>query len=327
MQSDRIPTLDGWRTIAISLVLIAHFGPIKNRAFDVGKQGVGIFFVLSGYLITTNLARERERLGNFNLVSFYVRRFFRLMPCAWTLLAVTVIFGVMDMRELASCIFFYRNFLTHPRTLVTSHFWSLSIEEQFYLFWPWALTFCATRPARWLAITLAATLALYRFALPPNVLVEQGSWTQIHAAALLIGCVFALTPKIPRLPPALFGVSLVATACCVHFFPLVPPFGESILIGWMIHTTARGGISVAQKVLNWTPIKQIGLMSYSLYVWQTPFTGIPHDTFPKLILTLALLAGAVALSYYGIEKPSTRFGHSVTSKLERKKAARILLSP
>lgn len=59
------------------------------------------------------------------------------MPVAWTLLFFGFLFRVIDIRELASCVFFYRNFLTHTRTLITQHFWSLSIEEQFYFVWPW----------------------------------------------------------------------------------------------------------------------------------------------------------------------------------------------
>ena len=74
----RIPTLDGWRAIAITMVIAQHYG-----LAEIGRHGVGIFFVLSGYLITTNLIREREHNGAIDLRSFYIRRFFRLMPCAW----------------------------------------------------------------------------------------------------------------------------------------------------------------------------------------------------------------------------------------------------
>ncbi|HEU5457571.1 MAG TPA: acyltransferase, partial [Terracidiphilus sp.] len=268
-KNHRIPTLDGWRAIAIAMVLVAHFGP-GTRAFDIGKQGVGIFFVLSGYLITTNLLRERSKSGAINLKNFYLRRFFRLMPVAWTLLAITLIFGATDGREIASCVFFYRNFLIHPRTLVTSHFWSLSIEEQFYLAWPCVLVL-APRRARLFAILAASALAVYRFSLPLSFLNAHFGWTQFHADALLIGCAFALTPKIPRMPAVVFWISAIVVAVCTHFFPSFPPFGESVLIGWMIQTTARGAIPAVQKALNWRPVAQIGVMSYSLYVWQTPF--------------------------------------------------------
>ena len=317
MSPNRIPTLDGWRGIAILMVIFGHFAPRDNQNYVIGLQGVGIFFVLSGYLITTNVVREQERTGSVDLRGFYVRRFFRLMPCAWAMLSIMLLMRIVDFRELASCVFFYRNFLTHPRTGITSHFWSLSIEEQFYLAWPWALTLLPKWRARWVSIALACAFAMFRFFTLESIFPANGLWTPFWADALLVGCFFALTPKIPKLPPWAFAVTAIAVSACVHFFDGIPPFSEYILIGWMIHTTALGGIPAAQRILNWNLIARVGVMSYALYVWQTPFSGAPHSTPMSMALTLFSLMLVTVGTFYLIETPSRRLGVRIASMNRR----------
>lgn len=308
---ERIPALDGWRGIAILMVLAFHFGP-----FNIGKQGVGIFFVLSGYLITGNLLREQEQSGRIDLRSFYLRRFFRLMPCAWALLAVAALLGLADGPDLASCVFFYRNYLVHPHKFTTNPFWSLSIEEQFYLVWPATLLLLGRTRARTVAIVAASGFALWRFLTPHSFLEEYWRWTQFHADALLLGCFFALTP-IPKLPRWGFWSLVGVLIACIYAFPLIPPFGESIVIAWLIHTTAQGGIPAAQSVLNFKPLAQIGVLSYSIYIWNFPFYGIPHSTPLGLLLALGCVGLMAVVSFYCIETPARRFGARLLSRLRR----------
>src|ERR1700731_4102388 len=131
----RIPTLDGWRGVAILLVLIGHFMPRTYFSLvrTIGGHGVSVFFVLSGFLITSRLLDEQERNGRINLLRFYLRRIFRLMPCAWTFLLVVWTLGIVKPGEIESCLFFFRNYVAFGPSGPTVHFWSLSIEEQFYL--------------------------------------------------------------------------------------------------------------------------------------------------------------------------------------------------
>src|ERR1700761_6122181 len=132
----RIPTLDGWRGIAIFMVMMSHFiagylvHPRLGQWFNLGQHGVQIFFVLSGYLITSNLLCEDK----IHLGRFYVRRLFRLMPAAWTYLLVLVALTAWTPlkiigSDLWACLLFFRNYL--PETVTntcTEHFWSLSLE-------------------------------------------------------------------------------------------------------------------------------------------------------------------------------------------------------
>src|SRR5271168_2582322 len=96
--TSRIPTLDGWRGVAILLVLCNHILPQSNLSF-LGVDGVNIFFVLSGYLITTKLREERAQTGRISLISFYRRRFFRLMPSVWLYLAFLALTGRLYLKE------------------------------------------------------------------------------------------------------------------------------------------------------------------------------------------------------------------------------------
>jgi peptidoglycan/LPS O-acetylase OafA/YrhL len=108
--------------------------------------------------------------------------------------------------------------------------------------------------------------------------------------------------------PTLFWISVPAVGACVHLFPSGPPFLDSLLIGWMIHTTGNGDIPLAQKALNWKPVAAVGMMSYSLYVWQMPLCGLPHNTILQMAAVLSLLGSFTILSYTYIEMPAKKLG-------------------
>lgn len=165
----RIPTLDGWRGIAIALVLFDHIWtailfPRKLGWLQTGQHGVTIFFVLSGFLITTNLIS-----GPIHLKKFYIRRFFRLMPVAWTYLAALMLLDYVAGGHLTSwgevrpCLLFYRNYAgpSHGGTMA-GQFWALSIEGQFYLIWPGLLLLLGVRRCRWVAGLGAIGIAIFR---------------------------------------------------------------------------------------------------------------------------------------------------------------------
>ncbi len=153
---NRIPTLDGWRAVAILMVLIAHYQEgdlhhciLGQRWLNLGQHGVSIFFVLSGYLITSNLLTSDK----IRLPQFYARRFFRLMPAAWTYLMFLLLLTAFTRMQtiggdIWGCLLFFRNYLGETTSnTCTLHFWSLSLEEQFYLLWPPLLVLIGRRNA------------------------------------------------------------------------------------------------------------------------------------------------------------------------------------
>ena len=146
-----IPTLDGWRAIAILLVLTHHLGTAfygrenywASSPTRFGVIGVPIFFGLSGFLITALLLQEFQSHGRISLAGFYLRRSFRILPPLFVYISAVGLLGLLATRlELVSSFLFFRNYIPDIRAgLYTYHLWSLSVEEHFYLLWPLALCF------------------------------------------------------------------------------------------------------------------------------------------------------------------------------------------
>jgi len=165
---NRLPGLDGLRAIAVSWVMLVHLftsqkinieNPFLRQLAASGGFGVELFFVLSGFLITYLLLKEENQTGQINLKAFYARRAFRILPPAFTFLFLVFSTHIMlgksvDLLEYFSAAFFFRNFTSG--TQLTGHYWSLAIEEQFYLLWP--ATLCILPKSKRLSITLLLVL-------------------------------------------------------------------------------------------------------------------------------------------------------------------------
>ena len=321
---NRIPTLDGWRGIAISLVLLGHlqfplFGNHIERWPQTALHGVTVFFVLSGFLITSVLLENR-----CNMRSFYVRRFFRLMPAAWTYLAAMVVWDLMSGMHIISgcailaCVFFYRNFavIPSPMSMATGHYWSLSVEEQFYLVWPLLLLIAGARRARWIAPTAAVACAICG-ALWRSKHELAWSNTLVRADALLIGCTLALlfreerTRKAIKRIAAYCAVPALATLVyCMVKFEYFQPIAESVSIAVLIAASIHYSQSIWFRWLDWKPLAGLGHVSYSLYIWQQFFMLFHGAVTPIFLCCIPLFAAG---SYALIEQPCIRFGHRLTA--------------
>jgi peptidoglycan/LPS O-acetylase OafA/YrhL len=318
----RIPTLDGWRGLAIALVLFDH---IQHALLDgymrpwtqTGQHGVTIFFVLSGFLITSKLIE-----GPINPKRFYLRRFFRLMPAAWVYLAFLLLVSKLIGKSFTTpsgvlaCVFFYRNYVGTWAGGATGHFWSLSLEEQFYLVWPCILLLAGMRRSRWIAAAGAIACAAFRWVFwahyDRNLLDNQ---SQVRADALLVGCLLAMLLADGRVRSLAVRCSRfwVLPACCALLFGIarfhwLPPLFESVSIALLIAATALHRASWFARPFSFAPLAWIGTVSYSVYLWQEFFT----DFHSPWALGIAMPLFALA-SYYGIERPCTRLGHRLTS--------------
>ena len=174
-----IPTLDGWRAIAIGLVLGAHSQPMLNHNgsklahivatfFKHTGYGVDVFFCLSGYLICTLLLREKQRSGSISLGRFYTRRAFRILPPMLVYVAFISILAAqryvpaISFREIAGVLFFFRNYI--DGSWYTGHFWSLAVEEHFYSFIPLLLlTFSRRWAVRCFCLLIVLCIAIRWF--------------------------------------------------------------------------------------------------------------------------------------------------------------------
>jgi peptidoglycan/LPS O-acetylase OafA/YrhL len=309
--------LDGWRGFAITLVLFDHFqdslmGHYARPWTQTGQHGVTIFFVLSGFLITSKLMQRP-----INLKRFYIGRFFRLMPAAWAFLATLLLFDRLtgvhftSIAGVRACFFFYRNYAGDAGSAVTGHFWSLSLEEQFYLIWPCILLLAGVRRCRWIAVLASVACAAYRWIFwahyNRNLLNGQ---SQVRADALLIGCLLAMLMADVRLRHAIAHWSKLlappALAClvfCIARFQWLPPLFESVSIASLIAFTTLHSSSWFVRPLSFPPLAWFGTISYSVYLWQELF--MPFRSPFALFFVMPLVAMG---SYYCIERPSVRFG-------------------
>lgn len=309
--SDRIPIFDGWRGIAILMVLFDHlqYSLIHRYLYfwsSTGSHGVNIFFVLSGFLITSRLLECKD------LKKFYVRRFFRLMPAAWLFLAIMLFAGLTDLREVALCVASIRNFWGPIG--VAGHFWSLSIEEQFYMIWPAIIVFAGKRRGIWIAGIGAVFFGAIHRTVPRP---PSGLPTWIYTDGLLIGCFFALLLANggikERLAPA--ARFCVAPSAAVYLCALfIDPAGraslfENTLVGICISSTFLRPELLASKMVSFRPLAWLGRISYSVYIWQQPFVLAGN-----VWLLCTAMPAVILASYYCIEKPFTRMGRKIFSK-------------
>jgi peptidoglycan/LPS O-acetylase OafA/YrhL len=310
----RIPSLDGLRAISISLVVVGHLtkaGLMPKLMANYAGTGVRIFFVISGYLITTILLDEHARTSTIDLRQFYLRRAYRILPAAavFMLFAFVMYWHELRWYDMGAMLLYVANF-DGARPWMVAHLWSLGVEEQFYFLWPSVLR-------KWYRQSIAILLgvivlapiysaACYYFQVP------SGGYGTFPAVAdnLAIGCLLAIFgSRIPRIRPwAAFAMvlavllipSYAATTparTLVMLFVLWPILHCSIA-GLVLHV-----IQSPYRILNLAPVMWLGRISYSLYLWQEPFFFNPsRQPAYRLLLGVAL----ACLSYYLVERPALR---------------------
>ncbi len=338
----RIPSLDGIRAIAILLVLLGHSisglpaAALLIEWLEVGRFGVSIFFVLSGYLITRLLVEEQERDGSISLKRFYIRRFFRIIPAYYLYLTCILVASRMGYLTLPSsgilpAYLFVWNYAPRAAGWFYGHSWSLSMEEQFYLLWPPVLAALGkTRGSRLaIGIILVAPFSrLATYALFPAHRGQIVAMLHSHGDILMFGAILALgsgEEKFERVVSWLFARKAHVVATFVLFANIVVghmlqggytlPVGMSVegacvalLLLWLV----RNPGSLAGRALNTGPMIFIGSISYSLYLWQQAFVAL--FKFPW---SLALTFLVALSSYRFVELPLLRLRDRVLSSLRR----------
>ena len=343
------PDIEGLRAVAILAVLAFHAGvPFLPGGF----VGVDVFFVISGFLITGLLLRERQTHGRINLPTFYARRARRLLPAALVVIVVTIaasafLLSALQFREVAIDGAAAALYVSNYRFAVSAtdyfaadaapspllHFWSLGVEEQFYLFWP-VLMIVGLRlvGSRRIWMVIGAT-AIVSFAASLVVTSVEPAWafyslaTRAWQIALgsLIAAVFAL--RSVRIPGALAawlgpaGLALIAVALVVvdsskiypGWWAVLPAFGAAMLIVAGEHRAAVTSRALASPVPRW-----FGRISYSLYLWHWPLlviipAALGRNDLPFRLGLAVVAIGVAALSTRYVENPF-RFGRSVARR-------------
>lgn len=352
LSSPHLPGLDGLRMVAVMLVALFHFGfPAVP-----GSHGVLAFFVLSGFLITWLLLKEQERFGSISLRQFYLRRVLRIFPAFYAFwLLLTGVLLVLDKPivwgQALSAFFYVNNYYQAIHGEINtyySHTWTLGIEEQFYLLWPLALRALGRQPRR-IATALVAVIGsiwVYRAMLHVGVGVRPVYIYEAfdtRADHLAMGCLLAVVLRngyLPQLwrrlctPP----MSILVFALLVTSIGLTYAFGEGYrnVVGFAVDPLLVA-VFIAQMIslremplwrwLNWRPVRYLGVLSYSIYLYQQVVVWVVREAFLAYPLPLQLGAAlaavilAAAASYHLVEQPFLRLKERIGNRSEPQAAA------
>ncbi len=321
------------------LVIIAHSSVHFRRwiKFPLGTYllfahlGVSFFFVISGFLITGLLLKEWDKTGTIGLKRFYLRRAFRIFPPFYVYLVIMVglvLAGVLQvpLRGFFVAAIYGTDYYVGPGSgsAALQHTWSLSVEEQFYLLWPAALLLLGKRKSTWAAALLILLSPLIRvvtyFVLLPQhrAMVDRMFHSSIDT--IMLGCLLALvwdTARFRRVLPRLSSSWSMAASLLFLFVldPLLEThfYGRySLLVGMTLEgvciTVFTLGVvsrpaTLPGKFLNTPVLRHIGVISYSLYIWQSILTTGNTPYFP---LNLVAVLACAELSYWAVERPSLR---------------------
>jgi len=310
-----LPTLDGWRAVAILAVIICHgasfpfcpAGPWPSPGIFLwtrfGSYGVDVFFSISGFLIGGKLLAEQAAAGKVNFRRFYLRRLFRIVPAYWVYLAVLWIATVsgwplLGWQEAVSCLAYLRNYLPIGMgysTGFTGHLWSLSVEEHFYLMMPPLLALLKGRRTGLFFAALALIFAAWRFVefrlqiladlMPMGNFLER---TDIRCDGLLWGVAMAAAYLQPDwrgwlnavTRPALVPLWLTALVAAIVWEPPLRHMWIAFLPSLLIVSTVLHPSSWLSRCLEHPLLRYIGHRSYSIYLWQSLFLVGPEVARP-----------------------------------------------
>jgi peptidoglycan/LPS O-acetylase OafA/YrhL len=328
---NRLSALDGLRGICILAVMFGHLSgtggfPVTARTGSVlafGSLALLVFFVLSGYLITGIILRERERTGSVRLGRFFARRTLRMAPpylAAVAGLAALTATGwyTLNAGDVLHAITYTSNY-HEDRAWPIAHTWSASAQEQFYVLWPLVLVFAGSRRAATIAALTLLAVPVIRVGEWEFLRWEIGHRFETIADAMAAGCLLAcIRPRLhqspvymrmlrsrwfPIVPLVAIPANMVADYPLLHYGAAMSLVivCVTLSIDWVL-TFTDGRVA---RLLEVPLLRGIGLISYSLYLWQQPFlnrhSSAAVSQFP---LNLVLAFGAGVVSFYLVERPS-----------------------
>jgi peptidoglycan/LPS O-acetylase OafA/YrhL len=346
-----MPGLDGLRAIAVIAVIAYHLDP---DLIPGGLLGVGVFFTLSGYLITDLLLGQREATGSLKLGDFWMRRARRLLPALFLMLAVVVAWvTLLDRSQLTSlrgdvlaAVAYVSNWWNIVREASyfarfgppppLDHLWSLAVEEQFYLIWPWLLLLgLRFLPGRYTlalvtlagaAVSAAAMAMIYQPGIDPTRVYEG---TDTRAFGLLVGAALAMVWPSRKLSAEritlrgrliLDGIGVAGLVVIVLLILRTSEYSPSLYKGGIVLLTVATTMTVAALVhpaswlgvaVGWMPLRWIGVRSYGIYLWHYPIIvlttpGMQQASLGLQVMQVVATVAVAALSWQFFEEPIRR---------------------
>jgi peptidoglycan/LPS O-acetylase OafA/YrhL len=307
-----IPYLDGWRGLAIVFLLIGHFFPVPGLNF--GAVGVGLFFVLSGFLISRILFIDKVPLP-----VFYRRRIARILPSAAVFILSVALAYLATGREISSyellsALTFTNNYFVTagPWTMPLGHIWSLSVEEHAYVLLSLVALSCRARKTGGAAelgalSALAALIAVTYWFVFGRAQVP-GLWlhTEVAAFSIVVSgfVLLRFQASLPNLPAA--APLLVLLGIAAYWWQIAP--AASLVIGCGSFALALNLMDrspgLFRTILELRALRQLGTWSFSLYLWQQPFYMLEHRAGLPAPLALACSLAVGVMAFYLVENPA-----------------------
>lgn len=340
-ETTQIASLNGLRAVSVIMVVASHLATaistppsiawglkaFNGYLFD-GALGVRVFFCISGFLITHLLLSERDKTGSISLKNFYLRRALRIWPVFYAFVLFLYIVNETTALKVSTCQFvtaltFTKNY--GCSSWIDGHLWSLAVEQQFYLLWPAVLAFLSIRGATGVAIVAILIAPLSRLFEARTGFPQW--WLTSHCDALLTGGLAAMARQFHRdLFDHIAGARALAARYLSFALLVAPvvwrqaspdaalqitlgPTTQALAATFLIVSFAYGPAGIIKTFLNLWPLNFLGLVSYSLYIWQEPFFIWPSDFgFDRLLtfewpFNLVCMLIVATASYYGLERP------------------------
>jgi peptidoglycan/LPS O-acetylase OafA/YrhL len=316
----RIASLDGLRGISIWTVMVAHISShfagswlhirrVHSVLAMMAYFGVTVFFVISGFLITSLLIKEHTRSSRIDLGQFYRRRAFRILPASLVYIGIVLALGNATKSQSVYALTFTTSFFFKQAYQPLQQLWSLSVEEQFYLLWPLVLLF-GVRSAKRFGLAVMVFCPVLRLFLRSRGYPEIEHLAPAIADSLAAGCLLAVYYDNVRAFVLRYFVSgpRFILLCMASVITSELVFRWNLVVLWgvvpcMIALIISSAIERRDKVLNHGPLVWSGLLSYSLYLWQQPFLVLDG---PLNFLSIRLVAtfAAAYISYRFVEQPA-----------------------
>jgi peptidoglycan/LPS O-acetylase OafA/YrhL len=326
----RLLVLDGWRAISILLVLAAHLLPLGPKAYQLnataGPMGMALFFTLSGFLIT------RFLIENSSVTDFLIRRFFRIVPLAWFAMAVAFTFVGTDLQHYPANFLFFANWPSQHQHLtgITSHFWSLCVEMQFYMCIALVFAFLGKR-GLYLLPAICVSVTLLRVS--EGALVDIVTWRRIDE--ILAGGILALLfsnklGQTPKRVVASLNSSVLLLLLAVSSHPnaggmnYLRPYFAALLVG---STLFEPSVRVRAILENQT-LRYIAEISFAIYVihhilmYSWLASGEKIEKYLKLPLLIAATFGLAHVSTRYFEQWWIDLGKRLSARLVARKTVR-----
>ena len=336
-----LPTLDGWRAIATLAVIFFHdrhysFGPVGTGwLFEHGNNGVDLFFAISGLLICWRLLEEEKAFGEISLRNFYIRRAFRILPPALMFLGAVGILSLMGvfqigLREWLGALFFFHNYsslLGHlgMDSIFLDHFWSLAVEEHFYLILPATLALTRNRFRITALVSMTLLTEVHRlYVLQSRTWIFVGHHTDVCLDYLMIPALLAVIAQSRKVRERLtrwlrvWPLLLIAVVVLIIGWSgsLWQVTASAILMPMMLLGSVLNPHGYLARALEWPPLLYLGRISYSIYLWQELFfighfyRGVfPLGNLERTPLRFAATLALAMASYHFVERPLIKVGH------------------